>query len=654
MMRSLYSGVAGLKSHQTRMDVIGNNIANINTIGFKGSRTTFSDMLSQLNRNASRPTTNRGGVNPRQIGLGVNVESIDLIFTDSSPQQTGRNTDLALSGNGLFVLRGGEQEYYTRNGAFSFDEEGYYVMPGNGLRVQGWNAVDGFLETNSLPTDIQVPVGRFMDAVATTNIDYTGNLDKETLTIVDIQATPATSVDADINLVTTGKKDGFDSTYGSVNVDGTNCIAARLTLSDGSTVRVTSGYYEVGCSIPVTTLATVYDSLGGKHQVTILIDKDPSSATNPDAEAQATVTGITTKTTYTYKDKEGKEVTVPTTEYTGTVYSDGTNYYPDSQVTATAGTLKSDSNVKVTRQADGSYKVRASDNESYTLADINPTEYALTSSISAANPTVVTQSTNKILTYTDENGQTQYIAENADGVETTTTTTYDNRWRAYIAPGVGIKGPADEGFANTFTFTETDGSTVTGTMNPTYDDGDKVSYLYFDNIGHFVTEGRETGAAIRFDYANGNGAASNKPVTLDFTQMVQYASPTTSFPTSDGNAAGILQSIAVDGSGIISGTYTNGLVRAEAQIAVAQFTNASGLMKVGTTIYQESNNSGEANVRTVDTFGLTVTASALEMSNVDLASEFADMIITQRGFQANSKMTTVADEMLETVVNMKR
>ena len=579
MMRSLYSGVAGLKSHQTRMDVIGNNIANINTIGFKGSRTTFSDMLSQLNRNASRPTTNRGGVNPRQIGLGVNVESIDLIFTDSSPQQTGRNTDLALSGNGLFVLRGGEQEYYTRNGAFSFDEEGYYVMPGNGLRVQGWNAIDGFLETNSLPTDIQVPVGKFMDAVATTNVDYTGNLDKETLTIVNIQATPATSVDADITLVTTGAKEGFDSTYGSVNVDGTNCIAARLTLSDGSTVRVTSGYYEVGCSIPVTTLATVYDSLGGKHQVTILIDKDPLSATEPDEEASATSTGFR----YTYTVGEGEDART----------------YP---VTRT-----------VTTDAESGEEV-------------------------------VTY------TYVDDAGNTQTVEE----ADVTSTVAYDNRWRAYIAPGVGIKGPADEGFANTYTFTESDGSTVTGTMNPTYAAGDKVSYLYFDDMGHFVTEGRETGAAIRFDYANGNGAASNQPVTLDFTQMVQYASPTTSFPTSDGNAAGILQSIAVDGSGIISGTYTNGLVRAEAQIAIAQFTNAAGLMKVGTTIYQESNNSGQANVRTVDTFGLTVTASALEMSNVDLASEFADMIITQRGFQANSKMTTVADEMLETVVNMKR
>ena len=161
MMRSLFSGVSGIKVHQTRMDVIGNNISNINTIGFKGSRAIFSDMLSQLQSGAAAPTTTRGGVNPRQIGLGVAVESIDLIFTDSSPQQTGRNTDLALSGNGLFVLKAGDQEYYTRNGSFAFDEQGYYVMPGNGLRVQGWNASDdGIINTNGLSRILSFPSTR--------------------------------------------------------------------------------------------------------------------------------------------------------------------------------------------------------------------------------------------------------------------------------------------------------------------------------------------------------------------------------------------------------------------------------------------------------------------------------------------------------------
>ena len=135
MMRSLFSGVSGLKSHQTRMDVIGNNIANVNTTGFKSSRTTFADTLSQTLTGASSPQDNLGGTNPKQIGLGVGVASIDLLFTDGSVQSTGKNTDLCLSGNGLFVVKQGNQTYYTRDGAFSFDADGNYVLPSSGLYV---------------------------------------------------------------------------------------------------------------------------------------------------------------------------------------------------------------------------------------------------------------------------------------------------------------------------------------------------------------------------------------------------------------------------------------------------------------------------------------------------------------------------------------
>ncbi|MBR3747512.1 MAG: flagellar hook-basal body complex protein, partial [Selenomonadaceae bacterium] len=130
MMRSLYAGVSGIKVHQTRMDVIGNNIANINTVGFKSSRTTFADVLSQTQVGASAPSDSRGGVSPRQIGLGVAVASIDLLTADGSPQATGKNTDVALSGNALFVLQNDGQTVYTRDGAFEFDAEGNYVLPG--------------------------------------------------------------------------------------------------------------------------------------------------------------------------------------------------------------------------------------------------------------------------------------------------------------------------------------------------------------------------------------------------------------------------------------------------------------------------------------------------------------------------------------------
>ena len=314
MMRSLFSGVSGIKVHQTRMDVIGNNIANINTIGFKSSRTTFSDMFSQMQSSASAPTENLGGINARQIGLGVNVESIDLNFTDSSPQQTGKNTDLALSGNGLFVLKNGNQSYYTRNGAFSFDESGYLVLPGSGFRVQGWNATsNGIINTNGTPTDVIVPVGKTMEATATTQIDYSGNLNKESLLIEKISYVKATGVTDEqvFDTVATGTA----ANPQSINVDGENVIAATITMKDGTTMNVTSGYYEVGRSIPITTLATVYDSLGGKHEVTVLIDKDTTTA-DPDANISAQETSKTTGRFYT--DADGIEHSL--TENTDPIY----------------------------------------------------------------------------------------------------------------------------------------------------------------------------------------------------------------------------------------------------------------------------------------------------------------------------------------------
>ena len=180
MMRSLFSGVSGLKSHQTRMDVIGNNIANVNTTGFKSSRTTFADTLSQTLSGASAPQDNLGGTNPKQIGLGTGVASIDLLFTDGSVQSTGKNTDLCLSGNGLFVVKRGSETYYTRDGAFEFDSQGNYVLPSSGLYVQGWMAKDGVLSTAGAVGNIQIAAGKSMEAKQTASASYTNNLKADT------------------------------------------------------------------------------------------------------------------------------------------------------------------------------------------------------------------------------------------------------------------------------------------------------------------------------------------------------------------------------------------------------------------------------------------------------------------------------------------
>ena len=172
MMRSLFSGVAGLKSHQTRMDTVGNNISNVNTVGFKSSRTTFADTLYQTMAGASGPTDTQGGTNPKQIGLGTGVASIDTIFTDGSVQSTGKNTDLCISGSGLFVVKNASGTYYTRDGAFEFDKQGNYVLPGSGLLVQGWTAsgtgASRTIDTTGAAGNIKIQSGQSMAAASTT------------------------------------------------------------------------------------------------------------------------------------------------------------------------------------------------------------------------------------------------------------------------------------------------------------------------------------------------------------------------------------------------------------------------------------------------------------------------------------------------------
>ncbi len=189
MMRSLYSGVSGLQNHQTRMDVIGNNISNVNTVGFKRGRVNFQDMISQQMSGAARPTDEVGGVNPKEVGLGMTVASIDNVFTQGNLQSTGITTDLAIQGNGFFILKNGEESFYTRNGAFSLDMNGTLVNPSNGLRVQGWMAreMDGemVVQTAATPTDLTIPVGSKDPAKETSNVKYACNLNKNTPEILE-------------------------------------------------------------------------------------------------------------------------------------------------------------------------------------------------------------------------------------------------------------------------------------------------------------------------------------------------------------------------------------------------------------------------------------------------------------------------------------
>jgi flagellar hook protein FlgE len=189
MMRSLYSGVSGLKNHQVRMDVIGNNISNVNTHGFKTERVTFQDMISQELSGAMGPKESLGGINPKQVGLGSLIAAIDKIMTQGSFQSTSKNTDIAISGEGFFVLKEGDKEFFTRAGAFNVDKNGYYVNPANGLKVQGWNAKideqgNKFVNSATTVEDIILPLYSKEPAKATKEVIYQSNLN------ASVQAVP--------------------------------------------------------------------------------------------------------------------------------------------------------------------------------------------------------------------------------------------------------------------------------------------------------------------------------------------------------------------------------------------------------------------------------------------------------------------------------
>jgi flagellar hook protein FlgE len=175
MLRSLFSGISGLRAHQQMMDVTGNNIANINTAGFKSSQATFADTLSQMVRGAGAPQAGNGGTNPAQVGLGVRLAGIETNFAQGAAQVTGRNTDMMIQGDGFFVVGGGGEQLYTRSGSFSFDTDGRLVGSG-GKVVQGWTAVDGVTDPSSAPSDIRLPIGVLLPPTETTAAVVGGNL----------------------------------------------------------------------------------------------------------------------------------------------------------------------------------------------------------------------------------------------------------------------------------------------------------------------------------------------------------------------------------------------------------------------------------------------------------------------------------------------
>ena len=688
MIRSLFSGVAGLKAHQSRMDVVGNNIANVNTTGFKSSRMTFADTLYQTQAGASSPNGARGGTNPKQIGLGVGVSTIDTLFTDASASQTGKNTDLALSGNGLFVVKDNTGTYYTRDGSFEFDADGNYVLPGSGKYVQGWMAdSEGNLTTTGGTENIVIPSGQSISPKTTTKVTFSNNLNaslepskvKNTIVTYEDGTTETTDAyepiiidaikveDANKNVTTynvpragvtppysTGQK--LEPNWSKNAVGDLRAVmwkskvtsatlvpgaasSVTLTTGDGTPVSFNDGKtawtmteanglkaetYKIGDTYSIAKKIKTATVDTATHQVTLEFEDDTDGITSAIVPQPTSggfysvgdgftlnlkVSGVTAQADDTITCENGEVITLagnpddPETQDVGTDYQ--------KAVSGTVTSVNDHVGYSFHGKTVKSIVLQSEDNTTI-AGDISKAQTAQT-----VPGSVLTM----FNVFDSEGGSTS--------LPVMVRKMSDNTWQACFSDG-----------STSYKFMRDNGVTGTATLDATN--------LVFDMSGKYVS------GAGTIDVKYDSGLPGDQTLAMDFSTLTQYTGSNTVHAQNDGYAAGTLASVSVDSSGVISGTYTNGEIRSLAQVAVAQFNNAAGLTRTGGNFFQVSNNSGSANVKTASDLGCTITPSALEMSNVDLANEFSNMIITQRGYQSNSKMITVSDEMLETLINMKR
>lgn len=547
MLRSMYSAVSGLKTHQTRMDVIGNNIANVNTVAFKSSSVTFSDILYQTTSNASgaNATTGTGGVNAKQIGLGTTAAATKVSITSAGASETtGNPFDIRLTdknSTNFFIVNNGSENVFTRSGSFYVDGSGNLCMSSTGYTVMGWQ-VD----------------------------ETTGEIRKDTVSALRImQEKNLTSApEATTQATIAGVLDENDT-------DVKNDAGRVMNLN-------------------------FYDNLGYQYTAKFAI-----KSTGTDGKYTVELTSVL--------DSNNQNIIKNLTK------QEISQIFGDYQADATLGQygLSKDYEFKNNKY------VRKADNKEFTV-----------------------DTTDKTL-FKANDGSKVSITEIFSGI----TTTMAN----------DIKNPASK------TKVEFDTATEQAIVK-----GEKTSYdLVFDtSTGKFASIGGDTPSkmlnmsVLSSGLLNRNGNFQN--ITVDFSQCLNYENGgkstigadagATDGKTGKGRKLGAMTGISIDTSGRIYGTYDNGNTELLGQIAVAQFSNASGLEKVGESCYRTTLNSGEFDGIGVEISadGSSMTTGELEMSNVDLSSEFTSMITTQRGFQANSRVITTSDTLLEELVNLKR
>ena len=552
MMRSMYSAVSGLKTHQTKMDVIGNNIANVNTVAFKSSSVVFQDVLYQMTSNASgaNAATGTGGVNAKQIGLGVTTGATNLsITTSGAAETTGRAFDIRLSDQSttnFFVVNNGSENLFTRAGSFYVDGAGNLCMTSTGYTVMGWQ-VD--------PT--------------------TGNIKKDTVSALRVMQTS--------NLTSAPEATT------QANVSGIIDKNDKDVLSDNGLVKT----------------LTFFDNLGYSYTARFAM-----KSTGTDGKYTVELEKILNSDGTTFYDPATSQVKLE-------------DVFGSKTAGATLGTYN---------QVQSGYYYDATQKKFYVGSDKNGTELewdATTSTFKEQNNQTTTHSLKQV--YGISNGMVEKIKN-------------------------GAKATVD---------TKTGKLTITGDVTD-YAIDFSTKDGTFTGVGARTSNNKTNSVTLNMSKL-GNNPTQFDDITIDFSGLkdadnggkstaVMSTGSIDDGVTGKGKKLGAMIGISIDNNGLITGTYDNGNTETLGQIAVAQFANASGLEKVGENCYRTTLNSGEFDGIGVEISadGSSMTSGELEMSNVDLSTEFTQMIITQRGFQANSRIITTSDTLLEELVNLKR
>ncbi len=652
---SLFTGLSGMRAQQKFIDVIGNNLANANTPGFWGSRVTFSDLLSSTISPGQGPSGLRGGINPKQVGLGAQVSSIDPNTNQGTFLNTGRPLDVAMKGRGFFVLTDGVSNYYTRVGAFGVDSNRNLVDLRTGMQV-----------VSSDGNNIQVPLTGTLPANLTSSISFEGSLPaKVTGPLAEVVSSSSPYYEG-----TAAAKTSTKTFSSPMDLSSLNNKTIKITVNGGSPQTVTFNDANFGGSLASVTFAEFISGIEGQTNGISVTESG----------------GVFRFAT----DKVGKDASIKfdhgndttTLSFLGldTVLASGTQSAAKSTTDLNLLTINNtDYNSGDTIQISGTdpqgNKVAGtftygSSNDGTTLGDLVTFINSLYSSGAATGATAAIASDGTITLTSNTQGEASLSLFIADGTSKTKTNytsfkvTTDGTGPDTVTTSIDVYDSLGRAHPVTMTFTRDSSDQKVWHLKTEMDASEgtivdaTVNEIRFNADGSFnVVTGTDSSISFQF-----NGIPTTQSVQLDFGTSSSFDGlsmlgdkATAAATDQDGYAAGTLLNVAFNESGELQGFYSNGQNSNISTLRIALFPNEGGLNRIGDTLFLESPNSDNAILTTAGNAGAGVIVSgALENSNVDIAEEFVRLIEAQRGFQANARVITTTDQVLAEMLNIVR